>query len=218
MVLKNEILIGILSINLFIYYITKEVIYSYDHGLIGLMLTKPIKYWIIPKRTMFTRIKPIAQKTSTNLLSSQNNFSKITLRNYAKRVIQNAENPKNVTDSLSLHNNPVTKKGRHFEAARHECKENPLCRFLDCPKLCGTPGDIKATGHMTSDPNPPVASGNKTDKVSDTNLKGENKKQYRVSYKDAHKTSNTKEHIPGTDKLKNDPGFKQKVFQNEDKK
>ena len=125
---------------------------------------------------------------------------------------------KKPTDPKALKNNPVTTKGRHIEAARHECQENPDCKNYDCPVLCGTLGDIKAVGHMTSDPNPPVASGNTTDKVSDTNLVGANKKQYRVSYKDAHKTSQTKEHIPGTDKLNNEAGFKQKVFQNEDKK
>lgn len=144
------------------------------------------------------------------------------VRRYAVRTVNEPEVITANTDPQAIHNNPPIVKGkkvfRHKEAHRQECQSNPDCKKQDCPVLCGPSGDRDAVAHFTTNKNPTLESGKQNHAGSNTNL--DNKPGYQgiVTYDKAHTTGGTSEHIPGTQKLNNEPSLKQLILTYEDKK
>ena len=210
LILKNEILIGILSINLLIYYITKEVIYSYDHGLIGLMLTKPIKYWNITKRNMLT------SKNTIDLAIQVANKNRALCRSMSLYKLRKAE--KNPKDSRALPNNPQTKQGRHHEIVKSTCSKKD-CGQKICPpgKPCVPPiieeKAVANTTHGTKN----TSSGTNQELDPNQDYSGNPKAQRAIFYKDAHNVGSSTE-IPDGTKFVNKPDVAKIIKKYEDKK
>jgi hypothetical protein len=146
--------------------------------------------------------------TSTTTVTSVNDFKypDISKRNYSYTV--NEFNPKPSLQAAMNNPSITVSSGKtiiHSEIVKNYCSF-PECNGIVCVGLCGKFAKGKSVGHITHGKSKPTEIDRTTVKISDKDLKGQNKQQNAVVYKSPHDTdiSNQPKNIKATENLNND--------------